>query len=249
MYETSTGNSTYEAGQIQLMRRFRSGFSGNLLYVHSHAIDDAAGVGGRGQGGSAIAQNWLDLDAERSNSSFDQRHRLTATMQFSTGQGTHGGTLLKGWKGALLKDWTFATSLTVGSGLPETPVVLNNRSVAGGTGVIGTLRADLTGLNMLAAPLGLAYNPAAFAAPAAGAWGDAGRNILTGPAQFSLNGSAGRVFRIDERRSFDLRFDATNVLNHVVYSSWNSTVGSVQFGLPAGANAMRSFTVNLRFRF
>ena len=248
VYETSSGDSTYEAGQIQLMRRFRSGLSGNLLYTYSHAIDDAAGVGGRGQGGSAIAQNWLDLDAERSNSSFDQRHRLTGSMQFSTGQGLHGGALLRGWKGAVLKDWTFLTSLTVGSGLPETPVVLNNRSVAGGTGIAGTLRADLTGLE-IAGPGGLAFNPAAFEAPASGSWGNAGRNILEGPAQFSLNASAGRIFRIDERHNFDLRFDSTNLLNHVVFNSWNSTVGSVQFGLPASVNAMRSFTVNLRFRF
>jgi hypothetical protein len=248
-YEASNGNSTYQAGQIQLMRRFRSGLSGNLLYVYSHAIDDAAGVGGRGQGGSSLAQNWLDLDAERSASSFDQRHRLTASMQYSTGEGARGGALLSGWRGAAFKDWTFTTSLTVGSGLPETPTVLNNRSVAGGTGVTGTLRADLTGQDVAAAPSGLAYNPAAFAPPVAGEWGDAGRNTLRGPNQFSLNGSAGRIFRIDSRRSFDLRFDATNLLNHVVYSAWNSTVGSVQFGLPAGANNMRSFTANLRFRF
>jgi hypothetical protein len=231
------------------MRRFRSGFSGNLMYVYSHAIDDAAGVGGRGQAGSAIAQNWLDLDAERSDSSFDQRHRLTGSIQFSTGQGTHGGALLRGWKGALLKDWTFLTNFTVGSGLPETPVILNNRSVAGGTGVTGTLRADVTGLDVAATLPGLAFNPAAFAAPTAGTWGNAGRNILRGPSQFSLNGSAGRVFRIDEHRSFDLRFDSNNLLNHVVFTSWNSTLGSQQFGLPAGVNAMRSFTVNLRFRF
>ena len=199
------------------MRRFRSGLSGNLLYVYSHAIDDAAGVGGRGQAGSSLTQNWLDLDAERSDSSFDQRHRLTGSMQFSTGQGMHGGALLSGWRGAMFKDWTFTTNLTVASGLPETPTVLNNRSVAGGTGVSGTLRANLTGIDIAAAPYGLAYNPAAFAPPAAGEWGDAGRNILRGPEQFSLNGSAGRVFRVDSRRSFDLRFDASNLLNHVVY--------------------------------
>jgi hypothetical protein len=242
VYEASGGNSSYQAGQIQLMRRLRSGFSGNLMYTYSHAIDDAAGVGGRGQSGSAIAQNWLDLDAERSDSSFDQRHRLTASMQFSSGQGTRGGTLLKGWKGALVKDWTLLTNITVGSGLPETPVVLNNRSVAGGTGVTGTLRANLTGLDIGSAPPGLAFDPAAFAIPAAGTWGNAGRNILRGPSQFSLNGSAGRVFRIDERHSFDLRFDANNVLNHVVFTSWNSTLahllhhvgGSCSF--PAGCN-------------
>ena len=35
-----------------------------------------------------------------------------------------GGTLLTGWKGALFKEWTLATQITAGSGLPETPVYL-----------------------------------------------------------------------------------------------------------------------------
>jgi hypothetical protein len=248
-YAASNGDSTYEAGQIQLMRRFRSGLSGRVMYVYSHSIDDAAGLGGRVQTLSGYAQNWLDLDAERADSTFDQRHRMTAYMQYSTGQGTRGGALVNGWKGALIKDWTFTTNITVGSGLPETPIVVNNRSVAGGTGFTGTLRADFTGQPVADAPTGLAYNPQAFLAPAAGTWGNAGRDSLRGPSQFSLNGSAGRVFRLGDRRSLDLRFDANNLLNHVVYQSWNSTVGNLQFGLPATVNSMRSLTANLRFRF
>ena len=58
--------------------------------------------------------------------------------------------------------------------------------------------------------------------------------------QFGLNASAGRVFRLGERRSFDVRFDSTNVLNHVTYTSWNTTFGNAQFGLPVSANAMRT---------
>ncbi|MBV8902995.1 MAG: TonB-dependent receptor, partial [Acidobacteriia bacterium] len=101
-----------------------------------------------------------------------------------------------------------------------------------------------------AAPAGLYLNPAAFVAPLAGQWGSAGRDIITGPMLFSLNGSIGRVFRLPgERRSFDLRFDMTNVLNHVTFSSWNTTVNSAQFGLPTAANAMRSMQATLRFRF
>ena len=38
----------------------------------------------------------------------------------------------------------------------------------------------------------------------------------------------------------DLRFDATNALNHVTYTAWNTTIDNAQFGLPAAANAMRS---------
>ena len=70
-----------------------------------------------------------------------------------------------------------------------------------------------------------------------------------GPSLFGFNASAGRVFRIDDRRSFDLRFDATNLLNHVVYNNWNTTLGSSQFGLPTSAAGMRTFQATLRFRF
>ncbi len=54
----------------------------------------------------AIAQNWLNLHAERSLSSFDQRHLLNLQAQYTTGEGLGGGTLMSGWPGRLLKEWT-----------------------------------------------------------------------------------------------------------------------------------------------
>ena len=64
IYETSNGNSIYHAAQFQLNRRFRSGLGANASYQFSKSIDNA-GTGGRGQGGTPVAQNWLDLSAER----------------------------------------------------------------------------------------------------------------------------------------------------------------------------------------
>jgi hypothetical protein len=247
IYVTSNGNSNYNAGSVQLMRRFRSGFSWNATYTFSKAIDDAQGIGGRGGLGSAYAQNWLDLSAERSLSSFNRTHALNLTAQYSTGQGTRGGTLQNGWKGALAKDWTFMTTFVAGSGLPETPIIINR--VANGAGVTGTVRPDYAGRSLTANVPGEGFNTAAFTSPLPGEWGNAGRNIITGPMQFGLNASVGRVFRIGERRNVDLRFDSTNVLNHVTYSSWNVLFGNAQFGLPASANSMRSMQLTLRFRF
>jgi hypothetical protein len=43
--------------------------------------------------------------------------------------------------------------------------------------------------------------------------------------------------------------DATNLLNHAVFSGWNATVNSTQFGLPVAANPMRSLQTTLRLRF
>ena len=239
---TSSGNSTRESGQIQLRRRLRSGLTAQLQYVYSKSIDDAA-LGGKG---NLIAQNWLDLSAERARSNFDQRHLLTAQGMYTTGMGLHGGALTKGWRAVALKDWMIGAQINVGTGLPLTPVYL---APVSGTGVTGSLRPDYTGAPLYNAPLGLSINPAAFTTPAPGTWGNAGRNSITGPAQFTLNASLGRTFRSSERWSLDVRAEAANVLNHVTFPSWNTVLGSAQFGLPATANAMRTVQLVVRTRF
>jgi hypothetical protein len=208
----------------------------------SKAIDNG-GVG------TLIAQNWLDLTAERGLSSFDARHTVNAQWQYSTGVGRAGGTLLQGWKGALLKDWTLINSISLRTGSPFTAMAGGNRSVVTGTGVTGPVRADATGLALDENVTGYGFNPAAFASPIAGQWGTAGRNTIPGPSIFSLNGSASRVFRIGERRSIDLSFQATNLFNHVTITSWGTTIGANTFGLPTAASAMRRMTATVRFRF
>jgi hypothetical protein len=203
-------------------------------------------LGGRGQGGSVIAQNWLNLSAERGLSSFDQRHLLSVQMQYSTGVGVGGGTLLGGWRGALFKDWTFTTQITAGSGLPLTPVYF---AAVRGTGVTGSIRPEYTGASVYASAPGFFLNPAAYQAPPAGQWGNAGRDSITGPSQFVLDASMGRAFPFRDHGNIDLRFDSTNALNHVAFPSWNTVVTSAQFGLPNAANAMRSVRASLRVRF
>ena len=269
-YLTSNGNSTRQAGQIQLRRRLHNGFSATVQYTFSKSIDNDSAMGGQGaspvtQTGPAnaadsgsvmqrgtnqrpptIAQNWLDLRAERGLSSFDQRHLLNMQLQYTTGMGIGGKALLSGWKGAAFKEWTFLTQVTVGSGLPETPIYL---LAVPGTGITGSIRPDYTGAPRYAAPSGLFLNPAAYTAPPLGHWGNAGRDTITGPAQFVLNASIGRTFSLDGRFSLDLRMDSTNLLNHVTFTRWDTTVTSTRFGLPVAANGMRSLQTTVRLRF
>jgi hypothetical protein len=136
--------------------------------------------------------------------------------------------------------------VTAGSGLPQTPVYL---APVEGTGVTGTIRPEYTGAPLYAAPAGFFLNPAAYTAPPPGPWGNAGRNSVAGPAQFTLNASLGRIFRLSDRFNLDFRVDAVNALNHVNFTAWNTTVNNAQFGLPAAANAMRSVQTTLRLRF
>ena len=245
VYLASNGSSSRHAGQFQLRRRLRNGLTASVQYTLSKATDDAAAAFvGASVNGAAIAQDWLNLDAERAESNFDQRHLAIAQVQYTSGVGVAGGSLIEGIRGALLKGWTVTSQLTAGSGLPLTPVYLTS---VPDTGVTGTIRGDLTGASTEAA--GFYANPTAYAPPASGRWGTAGRNSIRGPAQFSLNAGLGRSFLWTERLTLDWRIDAINVLNRVTYTGVNTIVGSPQFGLPIQANAMRKLQSSLRLRF
>jgi hypothetical protein len=243
-YLGSGGNSTRQAAQFRLRRRLHSGLAAGLQYTFSKAIDNA--MPGADQGNVLVAQNWLNLGAERALSSFDQRHQLNVQFQYSTGVGVRGGTLLDGWRGVLCKDWTLASQVTAGSGLPLTPIY---PVAVQGTGWTGSIRPDYTGAPLYDAAGGLSLNPAAYAAPLPGLWGNAGRNSITGPPQFSLNASMVRTFRLTDRFSLDLRLESVNALNHVTYRSWSTAITSAQFGRPDFANAMRTVRTNLQVRF
>lgn len=267
-YLISGGNLSREAGRVQLRRRLHSGFAGSLQYTWSKSIDDDFFVGGQGpvssqsaapgefptasassagaNSSASIAQDWRDLAAERGLSSFDQRNVLTAQLQYTSGMGLKGGTLLGGWRGTLLKQWTFLTAISAGSGLPQTPLVV---TAVPGTGVTNTIRPNRTEAPLYIESGGRFLNKAAYTTPGLGEWGNARRDSIIGPNQFSLNASMARAFRLSDKLSLDARVDATNAINRVNYSAWNTTVTSPQFGLPTSANAMRLLQTTFRVRF
>jgi hypothetical protein len=245
VYLTSGGHSDRHAGQLQIRRRLRNGFTWTTNYTLAKATDNATAFNGPSLGGNAVAQNWLDLDAELGPSSFDQRHNFTAQVQYTTGVGVAGGGLLTGVKGALVKNWTVTANLNAGSGLPVTPVVLTQIP---GTGVLGALRADLTGISTKDVPEGAYLNPAAYVAPF-GHFGNVGRNSERGPKQFGLNMNITRTFVLSQRFNMDWSANVTNLLNRVTFSRINTSVGSSQFGLPVDANTMRKIQTMVRLRF
>ena len=153
---------------------------------------------------------------------------------------------MEGWHGRLLKDWTALTTILAGSGLPETPIYF---ATVPGTGMTGSIRPNVTGASKYNAPAGLHFNPAAYAAPASGQWGSAGRNSLIGPGQFTLTSSLSRTFRLKSRFDLDTRLDTTNLLNKPTFTSWNTIINNAEFGLPYAANPMRSLQITTRLRF
>jgi hypothetical protein len=254
---------------IQLRRRLRSGFTASLEYTYSKSIDDDAQLGGQGyvtasaqnqnaaaasmpSSAASIAQNWLDLRAERARSTFDQRQLLNFTAQYTSGEGLGGGTLMSGWRGKLLKEWTVVGTLTAATGLPETPIY---PIAVPGTGFTTVIRPSLTGSPIYNSTTGAHLNSSAYETPATGQWGTAGRNSITGPNLFGLNSSLARTFRPHGRLFLDLAVNATNLLNHPDFTSWDtiwnnaSLSNSQQFGRPIAANAMRSLQTTIRLRF
>jgi hypothetical protein len=264
-YETSNGDSIRHAGILQMRRRLRSGFSATLTYTFSKSIDDAAYLGGAGHAtasgsgasqspslsspSAAIAQNWLDPRAERSLSNFDQRQLLNLTAQYTSGQGLEGGSLLGGWRGRALKEWTVLGNMSYGTGSPETPLY---PAIVPGTGFSNIIRPNLTGQSIYSSGsnsvAGAHLNAAAYSEPIGG-WGTAGRNSIEGPGQFTLSTQMNRTFRPHGKWYLDVQVNANNVLNHVTFTNWINDVTSEQFGLPASAGGMRSLQTSFFLRW
>jgi trimeric autotransporter adhesin len=147
----------------------------------------------------------------------------------------------------ILKNWNLSTSVTARSGRPFTARVLGNVSDAGGTGSVGSGRADATGLPIDGGS-GI-FNPLAFTTPPSGRFGNAGRNTITGPGLLTLDVSLGRAFTLSDRKRLEFRVSSDNVANHVNYSSIATVVNALNYGLPTSTAQMRQINAQVRLRF
>jgi trimeric autotransporter adhesin len=264
-YESSAGNSVFHAGSIRVRKRLAHGIGLSGTYIYSRSIDDASSIGG---GTSVVAQNPLDISEDRGLSSFDQRHKFTGNWIYELPFGDNHRFIQRGAWSHILDNWQWSGDFTVASGLWFTPRVLGN-SVDIDRGVSGSLRANVTG-----EPISISdpnvlqwFDTAAFCSPTAtfgsttpggltactnpndSAFGDAGRNIIEGPGQFSLDMSLSKSFTIKESRSLELRLQAANVFNTIQFTSINTVVNSLTFGEVTSAAATRRITMIMRFRF
>ncbi len=247
-WESSEADSILHAGSLRVRKRLQKGISFGGTYVYSKSIDNASTIGG---GAVVVAQNDLDLAAERGLSSFDQRHRFTADyvveLPFGTNKRWLSGT---GWRAKTLGDWTWSGAISLASGLPFTPRVLNDvRDVSQGTS--GTLRADVTGQPVLLDNPSISefFNTAAFVAPPPGQFGDARRNTISGPGTIQFDMSMGKNIPLKDTRAFEVRAQATNVFNHPNFTSIDTVVNSPTYGRVIGIGGMRRIQMMARFRF
>jgi hypothetical protein len=244
-YDSSEGNSIFHAVQVRVIRRLRRGLSTNVFYTFSKSIDNASSIGGAG---NIVAQDDRNLAAERGLSIFDQRHQLTWTGMVNSPFGERGLWLKSRSLGArILQSWNLATSLTARTGSPFTARVLGNVSDAGGTGSVGSGRADATGLP-IDSGVGL-FNTAAFTIPPSDRFGNAGRNTISGPGSITMSVSFMRSFTLSDRKRLEFRVTSDNIVNHVNYSSIATVVNALNYGLPTATGQMRTMNIQARFRF
>src|SRR5207249_10198151 len=115
---------------------------------------------------------------------------------------------------AILGGWQISDTLVIQSGQPFTPVMNTDTSYSL-AGSNFKLYPNLVGNPQLSGrSVKQWFNEAAFAAPAAGTFGNVHRNQLTGPGLTTTNLSLSKTFTIWEQVKLQVRGDANNAFNH-----------------------------------
>jgi hypothetical protein len=254
LYDSSEGNSILHAGTVRIRKRMSKGLGVNGVFVFSKSIDDASSIGG---GAAVVIQNPFDLPAERALSSFDQKLNFTGNWIYDLPFGDSRRFLSKGAISHVVGGWQWSGSFTIASGLYFTPRVLGLTADID-RGVSGSIRANVVAGQPFSVPNPTTkewFNTAAFCITGQSTcvgptlYGNAGRDIIEGPSQFTFNSAINKTITIRESRSLELRLQATNLFNTPYFSGINTSVNSLTFGQVTGVSNMRRVTMLVRFRF
>lgn len=85
--------------------------------------------------------------------------------------------------------------------------------------------------------------------PNTGQLGNLGKRTLTGPSSFQFDADLIKRIKISERKEFELRIDAINVLNHSIWADPTVDINSANFGRITNKTGNRTFTINTRLNF
>ncbi|PYS26419.1 MAG: hypothetical protein DMG11_20040 [Acidobacteria bacterium] len=85
--------------------------------------------------------------------------------------------------------------------------------------------------------------------PRPGTTGNTSQRVFAGPTNLRFDAALGKRIRIGESKSFTIRADAVNVLNHPVWADPNTDINSNIFGRITSATGSRTVTINARVDF
>jgi len=222
----SDGNSIYHAGSASLQKRFSRGLQMSAAYTYSHLIDDTTAEVFSTVLSPRRVQNFQNLRSERADSALDHRHRFVDSMiyelpWFKNDSNHFLRAVLGGFNLAGTYTYESGEKVTVRSGVDSN---LNGDSAgdraifnpAGQEGVGSTVTA-LTRTDGQTVGY-LANNPSArYIQAGLGAAPNIARNTFKMPSINNIDFSIFKNFRVGESKSFQIRADMFNALNHPQY--------------------------------
>ncbi len=263
LFVESNANSSYNALQLRSEKRTSHGLSLLLSYTYSKSFDDISSVFG-GSVGSGLPQNSRYLRGDYGPSDFNALHRFSGSFVYDLPLKrlwAHG----PGWSGRLLEGWQAGGIVVAQSGSPFT-VVLAGAPAASAAAFGNPARPDLVGNPFQSGAIGGCqgpskvkvpqswFNSCAFAIPA-GAFGNEGRNVLTGPGFTNIDFSLSKSVALgSENHRLQLRGDFFNLFNHPNFDIPAHVFGGSNFGKVLSANAYadkppRQIQLSVRYSF
>ncbi|HMH05194.1 MAG TPA: TonB-dependent receptor [Terriglobales bacterium] len=260
---TGIANSSYNALEASLKKRFSHGISFLASYTYSKSIDDSSTFNLSGSaskplaGENDLAQNPFDVNAERGRSLFDTRHRFVLSYQWSLPWWRQP----KVWYQQVLGNWQVNGIVTAMTGTPFTVFDGNDFSVQGSapevTGFFANRPNVIAGQDPNAGPKapGAWLNPNAFQritqdpnSPVQ-QFGSAGRNLAQGPGYTDWDFSLFKNIRVAESKEFQFRAEFFNLLNHTNFHIPDSDMNSQTFNQILEAQPPRLIQFALKFNF
>jgi hypothetical protein len=208
-------HSNYNSLQVSAQRS-AANVTFRASYTFSKSLDDTSGAGGFYRGPVEDSRN---LRRDYGRSDFDIRHRFTITYAWRIPAPTG----LAGWLHGIASNWQLNGITTLQSGGPLNITLPFDNS---GTGEFRD-RPNLVGNPYVAFnPTGPYLNPAAFAQPLPGTYGNLGRNTFSGPGLNDFDISFVKSQQISGDWWLRLRAEFFNIWNHPNFANPSTTFGS-----------------------
>ncbi len=235
-YENST-TSSYNSLQASFRTDNYRGLSLQTSYTWSHSLDYVSGdVPGNSH------QNVYNWKLEHANSGFDRTHMLILNYIYKL-------PTPKSWnKGltSLLGGWTISGISSFQSGTPLNITLSGDNAGIGG----GPYRPDLVkdpNLDKGSRTRTRYFDPAAFAQPAAGKFGNSARNVVRGGGANNWDISLFKSFPLGwESGRFEFRTEMYNAFNHTQWNGYRTGYGSTGFGSATSARDARSIQMGVK---
>jgi hypothetical protein len=252
-------NSTYHAGQASVSRRYAAGLAFNISYWFSKTLDYLSAMNLSGAaakplaGENDLAQNPFNLAAEHGPSLFDARHRFIASGSWEPQVSGSAPGLVRaiagGWQLNVIMTHNTATPFSV-SDSTNVALQANSPPISG----FAASRPDaISDPNNGPRTVERWMNASAFrrlnVQTEAGKFGNAGRNIVRGPAFTNLDASLVRNFPLSESARLQFRFESFNVLNHANLGLPVGDMNSPSFGRILSASSPRLLQFALKVVF